>query len=470
MPKNFYEILNIQPASSRSEIEHSLDAQYNKLRQLVTHHDPNVVNQANLGLQILEKMRSVLTDDGKRAAYDAAINSNSGNFEDVTSNPQMANSFSAFPVQGSVPHSPPRYLPPTQASGQRIWTCPKCQSPNAVNSQYCKKCGESLSRPCSECNSLVEKSSKFCTNCGVNIVKAQYKKDLEKELARYKSELSVTQMNVPILDKNLPALRKSVVVNGGWTVVAIVAGLTYLLSGVPGQLPGVNLTGLVMALAGDLNYLSAGITDIALVGGTLAILISVVIFLSIMNRISPTTGIGAAFTVLLFISIPKTTQSSLMMAGGNASSSTFAALIATAIMYFLTFKKIFAVISQNFERLKPYHKKIPNFGCLGIVFAAILLAIPALYGFYSIMLSFSAEEELINILSNYELYVWYVNALQLFILGLVLFGYMVMGWRTSQNIDVKYHQTVLDRSEKMEKLKRQILSLSQEVAGLDLRS
>jgi len=470
MPKNYYEILNIQPTSPRAEIEQSLDAQYKKLRQLVTHHDPNVVNQANLGLQTLEKMRSVLIDDGRRSAYDAAINSSVGNFVDPTSNPLMTNSLSASSIRGSPPLSAPRSLPPTQASAQRVWTCPECQSHNAVNSQFCKKCGESLASPCPECNSLVEKSSKFCTNCGVNIVKAQQKKDWEKELACSQSELSMVRRNTPILDKNLPELRKSVVVNGGWTVVAIGAGLTYLVSGLPGQLPGVNLTGLVMALTGDISYLSVGVTDIAVVAATLAILASIVIFLSIIKKISPTNGIGAAVAGLLFISIPKTTQSSLIMAGGDVPSSTVTALIATAIIYFLIFTKIFAVVKQNFERLKPYYKKIPNLGCLGIIFAAMLFAIPALYVLYPILLSLGAEEEVNNIVNNYELYAWYVNAFQLFALGLVLFGYMVMGWRTSQSIDVQYRQAVSDRSEKMEKLNKQVQSLSQAAAGLDLQS
>lgn len=470
MPKNYYEILNIQPTSPRAEIERSLDAQYNKLRQLVTHHDPNVVNQANLGLQTLEKIRSVLIDDGKRSAYDAAINSSAGNFVDPTSNPLMTNSLSASPMQGTSPQSAPRYLPPTQASGQRVWTCPKCQSPNAVNSQFCKKCGESLASPCPECNSLVEKSSKFCTNCGVNIVKAQQKKDWEKELARSQSELGIAKINAPILDKNLPELRKSVVVNGGWTVVAIIAGLTYLLSGFPGQLPGVNLTGLIMTFTGDMSYLSVGITDSAVVGATLAILVSIVVFLSIIKKISPINGLGTAFAALLFISTPKTIQSSFIMAGEDIPTATVAALAVMTFVYFLTIVKIFAVIKQNFERLKLYYKKIPKAGCLGIVFAFMLFAIPALYIVDLAFFLLGAEKEVSNIVNSYEVYVWYLNAAQFFILGLVLFGYMVMAWRTSQSIDAQYRQAVSERSEKMEKLNKQIQSLSQAVAGLDLRS
>jgi hypothetical protein len=158
------------------------------------------------------------------------------------------------------------------------------------------------------------------------------------------------------------------------------------------------------------------------------------------------------------------------MAGEDIPTATVAALAVTAFVYFLTIVKIFAVIKQNFERLKLYYKKIPKIGCLGSIFALMLFAIPVLYIVYLAFFLLGAEKEVNNIVNNYELYAWYLNAVQFFILGLVLFGYMVMAWRTSQSIDVQYRQAVSERSEKMEKLNKQIQSLSQAVAGLDLRS
>src|ERR1035437_4567587 len=82
----YYEIINVIPTAAQSEIELVLDAQYNKVRRLVTHQDPNVVNQANQALQLLEKIRTTLMDDGKRSAYDAAIgiSSNLGGLADLS--------------------------------------------------------------------------------------------------------------------------------------------------------------------------------------------------------------------------------------------------------------------------------------------------------------------------------------------------------------------------------------------------
>ena len=53
---NYYEMLKISHAATKQEIQVAIDDRYDQCRMLVTHHDPNVVNQANMALQSLEKI------------------------------------------------------------------------------------------------------------------------------------------------------------------------------------------------------------------------------------------------------------------------------------------------------------------------------------------------------------------------------------------------------------------------------
>lgn len=280
------------------------------------------------------------------------------------------------------------------------------------------------------------------------------------------AELTILTRNVPELDKNHPEISKLVIVSGGWAVASIIAGATYLLSGSPGHFPGINLTALTMLISGNTRYLSIGMTDIIIASAALVILSSVVIFLSIFKKTSPFNGIGAAMAAVLFMSMPKTVQSSLIMAGAEAPAATTTALIGTGLVYALLFVKIFNLIKQNFEILKPYHQRIPKSGFLGRVFAALLFAIPVLY----ILYPFMVENQLNEFASTYEFYAWVANAIQLFILGLLLVGYTLLNWRTSQSIDFQYRRSIHYRTDKIEKLTTQIRSLKNAIDGLDLRS
>ena len=71
---NYYEILQIQPDAPAPEVEAACEAQYNRWRRLVTHHDPETADKATRALRILEQIRATLTDPAKRAAYDATLN------------------------------------------------------------------------------------------------------------------------------------------------------------------------------------------------------------------------------------------------------------------------------------------------------------------------------------------------------------------------------------------------------------
>ena len=47
MMATYYEFLQVAPTASVAEIEAAWEERYNHWRRLVTHHDPQVVNEAN---------------------------------------------------------------------------------------------------------------------------------------------------------------------------------------------------------------------------------------------------------------------------------------------------------------------------------------------------------------------------------------------------------------------------------------
>lgn len=467
---NYYEILNIQPGATRTEIEQSLDAQYNKLRQLVTHHDPNIVNRANFGLQTLEKIRSVLIDDGKRSAYDAAISNNMGGPADPTSNSLLTNSLTVHPMRGTSPsQSAPRYLPQTQASAQRIWACPKCQSPNAVNSQFCKKCGESLASLCPSCNSLVEKNSQFCANCGVNVAQAQRKKELDDELRKYQVDLNIATKNVPVSDGNLPDLKNNVVSSGAWAIVAFIAGLVYSFA-IPGHFPGLNLTGLVLAISGDTSYLPVSMKDSMLSGIGIVTVAVITLFLALVTKVSPVKGLGAAIAALLFMTLPYTVQSTLIMAGVLESIATGIAAIVTTFAFVVLSIRLMFHAKNGFQKLKPYYSWLPGLGCFGELFTLLLIASPILLSLYLVILAVSGKEMVLMMVNNSGFYFWLTNAIQFFIVAIALAGTTLLSWRTFQSIETRHLQAVMQRSEKIKKLTQRIQILEQAVNKIDLRS
>src|SRR3990172_9174569 len=119
---NYYEIINVSRDATPSEIEEALDRHYNQIRKLITHHDPSVVNQANLDLQILEKIRSTLMDQGKRSAYDAAIDPLIGGLGDLGMNQYSSAPMSGPLIKPSQPYlSSPQSQPLSHAPSQRIW-------------------------------------------------------------------------------------------------------------------------------------------------------------------------------------------------------------------------------------------------------------------------------------------------------------------------------------------------------------
>jgi YD repeat-containing protein len=160
---NYYEILNVPTTASTAEIQTAYEQQYNQWRRLVTHHDPNVVNQANQALQALETIRTTLTDATKRAGYDAGIGLGSVS---GLADPEAILKMS--PPRPATSPSPKTSSAPVPGS-QGLWTCPKCTTDNPEHTQYCLKCGTQLVRECPKCRSVASLvSTGFCGECGTN--------------------------------------------------------------------------------------------------------------------------------------------------------------------------------------------------------------------------------------------------------------------------------------------------------------
>jgi len=183
---NYYDLLNISQEANQSEIETVLDDQYTKWRALVTHHDTNVVNQANQALSQLEDIRNTLMNPEKRRAYNNSLLANQGNMAGLA-DPDV------FLAQNPVSHvmAPPR--PRVSGSGQAsqveidrtdAWICtnPNCKKANPIGTQFCVKCGTRIGLECPSCGEFVELSNKFCSSCGVN--KAEYFKENQAKQIR----------------------------------------------------------------------------------------------------------------------------------------------------------------------------------------------------------------------------------------------------------------------------------------------
>lgn len=187
---NYYELLKIQPTASPSEIESAIDAQYNQWRRLVTHHDPNVVNQAHQALASLQQIRTILTDPGKRAGYDAAIGLSGQSLGGLADPEALLSQNSAAPAPSMTPLGSSSQTPVDITSASKdlpldAWECPKCKSPNPIGTRHCKKCGARVGINCPRCNLLIDINAKHCSECGVDIQSEfQQKKVAEEERAR----------------------------------------------------------------------------------------------------------------------------------------------------------------------------------------------------------------------------------------------------------------------------------------------
>ena len=159
--KNYYKILGVLQEVSNEVIETAIDKRYNQWRQLVSHHDPKVVNEANQALQILEDIRMTLLDKDNRNKYDKTLASSEkigGLGDPEVMLKEMMTGGKRLSSQTLMKNE------------ERIdaWTCDGCEKVNPIGTQYCQECGKKIALPCPSCQTLSPIAKEFCPECGVN--------------------------------------------------------------------------------------------------------------------------------------------------------------------------------------------------------------------------------------------------------------------------------------------------------------
>lgn len=203
---NYYEILEVSPTATTVEVETALENKYNVWRRLVTHHDPNVVNQANQALAILEQVRGTLTDPGKRSVYDAAIGIGGQQFGGLADPTAVLNTPVVTPVMAPMGAAVPPPVRREPAAAQQVqavqrtdaWVCPKCQTANTVGAQFCAKCGNQIAHNCPNCSKLTELANPFCPSCGANKEQA-FNAHQEAEVANLQVSINAQKLRLSAL-------------------------------------------------------------------------------------------------------------------------------------------------------------------------------------------------------------------------------------------------------------------------------
>lgn len=216
---NYYELLKLASNASSAEIEERLDDQYAKWRSLVTHHDVNIVSQANQALNQLEEIRNTLMNSEKRNEYDRFLAQAQGTMAgladpDVLIAQNPVNRVMAPPRPSNI-HFPASEQKEVERTDAWICTDPKCKKANPTGTQFCAKCGKRIGVKCPNCNSLVEFSNKFCSNCGVNKednfkkLQSELLTDQQKRLLALQTELQDGQTDYTSIIRAHPELNKT---------------------------------------------------------------------------------------------------------------------------------------------------------------------------------------------------------------------------------------------------------------------
>ena len=216
----YYDELGLSPQASAAELQTALDARYNQYRNLVTHPDATVVEEANRNLRLLEQMRAALTNTNRRAAYDAGISvGGAGGLADP-----------AAILRKATPPPPPRAtLSPTQTGAPAdLWTCPNCSTPNPEWTPFCLHCRTPLLRQCPECGkmkSLVKTGA--CSNCGYeyDVAKRRVEKRaaLNAELTSLQEQVSTQKEIIAVLTTKRGVLLFLLVFSSFYTAVGVVS-------------------------------------------------------------------------------------------------------------------------------------------------------------------------------------------------------------------------------------------------------
>lgn len=179
---HYYEMLGLKPDASKAEIEAAIQEKYDQWRRLVTHHDVGLVNQANLWLAELEKIRATLTDPAKRREYDASLGL--GDRIGGLAVPELSVPPLTPPIVGPNELVPPQIPPPVRSEARSsLWTCYNCGADNPPHTRHCFKCGTELVRQCPECGNMTSLvATKMCGSCGYNYEVALKRRDLQDRI------------------------------------------------------------------------------------------------------------------------------------------------------------------------------------------------------------------------------------------------------------------------------------------------
>jgi len=226
---NYYETLKISQSATSVEIQTAYETAYNYWRNLVNHHDPQMVQKANQTLMAIEQIRTTLSDPVKRANYDASLSIGSiGGLADATAQPVATPMITPPTARSSAI---PASMAQSNIAHSDSWSCAKCYSVNAVGTRFCKKCGNQLGKDCPKCNTLLEASAQFCSVCGVSI--RDFEREAEIKTAEAEALRIAEQRRLMQVEAMLAPVKKHADLASTMMGIGCLASLCYGVVGIP---------------------------------------------------------------------------------------------------------------------------------------------------------------------------------------------------------------------------------------------
>lgn len=205
----YYETLGVKPTATEQEIIGAFDQQYNYWRRLVNHSDPKYARQAKEAIQLLETIRTTLTDPDRRSAYDASIGR--GEVQGGLDDPEALYQSTTPAGQTLLPPKPvkPDAAPARTRSRKMLvdaWVCPACSEPNQQGHQFCQHCGHELSQECPKCKKMFEKRVNFCPACEKDqqaFLRRKEQERLEEQQKLREQEVQAIQIRRQAIEERL---------------------------------------------------------------------------------------------------------------------------------------------------------------------------------------------------------------------------------------------------------------------------
>lgn len=244
---SYYDEIGTSPTAGTAEIAAACDAKYLHWKGLVGHHNPETAIEASGQLNLIETIRTTLTDPSKRAEYDSRIEIGGTTATLVdpaaaptagTGTPTPRNlSPYGMPVAGMDRVAVPQ--PPVAQPG--LWACPNanCAADNPPNTKFCFKCSTQIVQACPNCGQMTSLiATKRCGNCGYSYEQAKERLQLRQRVDQVESASSGLRANISGLQlqkkqskaKNLAIAAVIIAVIGFATMAGSVgAGFVFLI-------------------------------------------------------------------------------------------------------------------------------------------------------------------------------------------------------------------------------------------------